>query len=297
MIGVISIFVLPKEVEDLSLTLYNLKRNSIFLNKQVDYVIDITLCLSNELTDWNSSKLPKEYLEDKVRHACSIYLDWCTYNLFVEHGKDILGCVSQRRMSYKNHQDADFFIWLDPDIYFQESTLHYFEKVYSLYKGRDVVVTPQYIKMWDNSWDVLVNEEFINKGHDFYLNNDVFLSCSFLKGNAKIRELHMFKFGGGLFTMISKTLLDKTLIPESFGHYGLEDTYIMSCATILKMNMKDVHQILIENLVAAELYKQRNDKAISKYISDINRKKEYRQISEKNFNKEVELFIRRNNIT
>ena len=35
------------------------------------------------------------------------------------------------------------------------------------------------------------------------------------------------KFAGGWFTCIHKSILDKITVPESFGHYGMEDTFLM----------------------------------------------------------------------
>ena len=51
--GVITIFALPQELEDLALTLYNLKRNSIYLDTTVKYKVEITMCLSDKLTNWD----------------------------------------------------------------------------------------------------------------------------------------------------------------------------------------------------------------------------------------------------
>ena len=65
--GIISIFVMPQELEDLALTLDRLKRNSAFIDKTVKYKVDITMCLSDELTDWENSKLPKEYIKEKIK--------------------------------------------------------------------------------------------------------------------------------------------------------------------------------------------------------------------------------------
>ena len=74
--GIISIFAMPQEIDDLALTLERLKRNSAYIDKSVKYVIDITLSLSNELTDWETSKLPKEYFRDRAMELCEKYLDW-----------------------------------------------------------------------------------------------------------------------------------------------------------------------------------------------------------------------------
>ena len=79
--GIISIFVMPQELEDLALTLDRLKRNSVYLDGSTKYKVDITMSLSNELTDWESSKLPKEYIKERTQELCQKYLDWCEYHL------------------------------------------------------------------------------------------------------------------------------------------------------------------------------------------------------------------------
>ena len=89
--GVITIFALPQELEDLALTLYNLKRNSIYLDSKNEYFVDVTMCLSDELTDWSTSKLPKDYIEQRTVELCNKFLDWCEYNLNIEKTDRILG--------------------------------------------------------------------------------------------------------------------------------------------------------------------------------------------------------------
>ena len=130
--GIISIFVMSQELEDLALTLERLKRNSIYLDGSVGYKIDITMSLSKELTDWENSKLPKEYIKERTEELCEKYLDWCEYELTIEHGNKILGCVSQRRWSLEKNKDADFFIWLDCDMLFKDTTLYYITSAYDM---------------------------------------------------------------------------------------------------------------------------------------------------------------------
>ena len=79
--GIISIFVMPQELEDLALTLEKLKRNSAFIDETIQYKVDITMCLSDELTDWENSKLPKEYIKDRSIELCQKYLDWCEWEI------------------------------------------------------------------------------------------------------------------------------------------------------------------------------------------------------------------------
>mgnify|MGYP003347277282 FL=1 len=179
--GVITIFAMPQEIEDLALLLYQLKVNSIFSSgeneTQIYYKTEVTMCLSDELTDWENTKLPKEYFKERTQELCAKYLDWCEYELVIENGTQILGCVSQRRESLKKNPDADFFIWLDCDMLFKESTLFYMESAYKMIKGQQIdmfVVTPQFVKQWDNTWDVIVNKNYWNLDVNYHLNNDSF---------------------------------------------------------------------------------------------------------------------------
>ena len=104
--GVITIFAMPQELEDLALTLNMLKRNSAFIDPSVQYKVDVTMCLSDELTDWENSKLPKEYIKERTIELVEKYLDWCLWDLQWDN-PNILGCVSQRRTSLQRNTDAD----------------------------------------------------------------------------------------------------------------------------------------------------------------------------------------------
>ena len=166
--GVITIFAMPQELEDLALTLNMLKRNSVFREKDIDYKVEVTMCLSDELTNWEESSLPKDYILKRTEELCKKYLGWCEFVLRFDKNSTILGCVSQRRMSLKNNPDADFFIWLDCDFTFKDTTLFYVSSAFKMLKEGGIdnfVVTPQFVKQWDNTWDVIVNERFWNQFH------------------------------------------------------------------------------------------------------------------------------------
>lgn len=294
--GIISIFAMPQELEDLALTLDRLKRNSAYLDGTVDFGIDVTMCLSDELTDWSKSQLPKQYVEERTRELFEKYSDWCKYKtLTFELSNQILGCVSQRRKSLRNHPDADFFIWLDTDMFFKDITLHYLVDAFKMVKedGYDMfVVTPQFVKQWDNTWDVIVNEKYKNAPVDYYKRADIEKESLLSLPEINILQIPTFKFAGGWVTLISKSLLDRIGVPESFGHYGLEDTFVMICSEIMKQRGEKVSQFVLHNLIAGEIHKSRTNTTIKKYIASINRKEEFRKIAEINFEKEVQKFIK-----
>ena len=80
-----------------------LKRNSVFRDRDINYKVEVTMCLSDELTNWEESSLPKDYVWQRSAELCKKYLGWCEYELRIETESEILGCVSQRRFSLKNN--------------------------------------------------------------------------------------------------------------------------------------------------------------------------------------------------
>ena len=63
--GLISIFALPQEIDDLHLTLYNLKRNMAMLPHDIEMDIHLTFCPSEELTDWSKTPISPAYFLSK----------------------------------------------------------------------------------------------------------------------------------------------------------------------------------------------------------------------------------------
>jgi hypothetical protein len=255
------------------------------------------MCLSDELTNWEESFLPKDYIWQRTAELCKKYLGWCEYELRIETESEILGCVSQRRMSLKNNPDADFFIWLDCDFLFKDTTLFYIASAFKMLKEggiNEFVVTPQFVKQWDNTWDVIVNERFWNHQLDYELIADVYEDTLPEYGEVGVQEIQAHKFAGGWFTCLSGDLLRKTGIPESFGHYGLEDTYVTECMNIMKSKNDYISQFVVQNLVIGESYTQRPNETIKQFIASKNRKAEFTKIANDNFKIELENFYKKN---
>jgi hypothetical protein len=254
------------------------------------------MCLSDELTNWSETKLPKDYIKERTTELATKFLDWCEWTLL--WGDEILGCVSQRRYSLNKHQDADFFIWLDCDFIFKDTTLSYMTQAYQTIKESNIdlfILTPQFVKQWDNTWDVLVNKSFLNHPIDYELVADVYKDTLPDIGEVEVKPIPNFKFAGGWFTLISKDLLSKTGIPESLGHYGLEDTYVTECCNILRHNNENVYQFILENHIIGESYIHRPNETIKKYISNVSKKDEFTKVAHINFPIEINKFYERNN--
>lgn len=288
---VISIFCLPYEIDELENTLNQLKRASFYLNKKTEWVLDVTMCVSDKMIDWSKSSIPKKYFEDKFLKLSS-QSDWCAK--YFRTSDTILGCVSQRRESAKTYKEVDYFIWLDTDIVFDERTLAYFEMAMNSINDDYAIITPEIVKIWDNTWDCLVNENYMNKPLNFHLECDPNIESG-IKGNVsvvgiqnRISNQPRFKFAGGWFTCISGKLLNRIGIPKSFGHYGLEDTFIMWAAEKLVMtDAAKINQYKIKNLIVCENYKYRDYSKFTNELKIIDRKEEFLQIATNNIHLEL----------
>ena len=290
---VISIFCLPYEIDDLENTLIQLKKASYYIDKKIDWCLDVTMCLADDMVNWNKSSMPKKFFEDKLLKLLST-TDWCTKN--IQTSTEIKGCVSQRRFSLEKHREADYFIWLDCDIIFDERTLFYLEQGM---KGTNkdylhTVITPEIVRVWDNTWDCIVNEEFLDKPLDYQKTNDPYKDSG-IRGDISIVPVlnsnspqSRFKFAGGWFTCISGKLLNRIGVPESFGHYGYEDTFIMVASEkLIRNNQLDIQQFKIKNLVVCENYKYRNSHHYLNNLSAYDRREEFKTVAQNAWNDEI----------
>ena len=294
---VVSIFCLPYEIDELENTLNQLKRASYYLSGKNEWVVDVTLSLSDNLINWNKSSIPKSYFEDKLLKL-SAQTDWCAKNF--QTSTEINGCVSQRRFSLNKNTDADYFIWLDTDIVFEERTLSYIENTMEAIKNVTPysVITPEIVKVWDTTWDCLVNENFLDKPLDYQKTNDPYKDSG-IKGDVTVESVRnnfqnqpRFKFAGGWMTCLSGKLLRKIGVPESFGHYGYEDTFIMwASEKLIQTQELDIQQFKLKNLVVCENYKYRSNYQYLNNLSAYDKREEYRKIAESNFSEELNKIV------
>lgn len=285
---VISIFSLPYEIDELENTLTQLRKASYYLSGNNEWELDVSLGLSDTLVNWKNSRIPKEYFIERFVNLAKT-IDWCKGNFYVS-SDDINGCVSQRRYSLNKHSDADYFIWLDTDIIFDERTLSYLESSIDATKNITPysIITPEIVKVWDITWDCLVNENFLDKPLNYQKTNDPYKDSG-IKGDISIESVDnsdspqsRFKFAGGWMTCLSGELVRKIGVPDGLGHYGYEDTFIMIVSELLQRSGTiNIQQYKIKNLVVCENYKYRDNSFYKSFLSVNDKRQEYLEISEK----------------
>jgi hypothetical protein len=279
----IIIHLLPYEIDWFEWQAKQLKIGSCYIEDEI--IIDVTLNLN--LIDWNKSHLPKQFFIDKFNQI-KLYFDWCETLFDINEDGTCLGIDDKRRNSIRKY-NPDNFIYLDCDIIFKPETLALLINGAKNVNDEYYIISPQTPKLWDKTWDVLVNKLYQNEQYGFEKLIDPYSILIQDYGESILTPINNFKFGGGWFNLISTKLLKLTDIPDSFGPYGIDDTYVMYCCNIMKQYKYQVKQYIIENMVVAENYKYRYN-SYSNYLTIIDKKDEYRKQAEENFDIELNKF-------
>ena len=255
----ISIHISPYEIDNYQTFIHQLRRN---LNHVEDEIIFTPyLNLSKYFYNWEDSTLSPFYFVNRFNELNDIVREYCVIDEHVNFDEKILGAFSYKTMflnKYKNEVDA--FIWFDSDMIFPDNTIHMLIASHKSSETKYCIVTPQIHRLWDTTWDILVNKDYINTpashdnyfgfdGYSLYKRNDedIFLDTSKQK----------FKFASGWCNLLSADLFrDLINFTYDLGHYGPDDTFIMNLLDYYKFNLDvDINQYILKNVVVTENYK------------------------------------------
>jgi hypothetical protein len=283
----IVIWISPTDIDDLAKTLNRLNIGKDYLTKeQCDNVkFNVVMCVSDEIIDWNKSSITIEECTEKFLGLKPL-TNWSSTGIF-ETTTTINGCTSMRRLS--GYSDSKYYLWLDTDIIFDPLTLAHSINSINIIENAGItkfVSIPEIVRQWDSTWDCLVNENFINKQIGYQATNNPHIDAT-IYGEPILEEVRnnvvgqpYMKFGGGWFALISKELMKVIPFPENYGHYGLDDTYLMWGAQLLQDPM--IKQLKIKNIVVCENYFDRmiNYKG---EIQFIDKREEFKRYNEQMF--------------
>ena len=256
----VSIHISPYEIDNYQTFIHQLRRNLNYIDDEI--IFSPYLNLSTYFYDWRNSKLKSDFFVNKFNELNNIVKDECELDSTVNFKDKILGAFSYKTMFLEQYQDkVDAFIWFDSDMIFPDNTIH---MLIASHKADDMskyrIVTPQIHRLWDTTWDVLVNKNYINipASHDNYFGFDGY---SLYKSNDEDIFLdtnkQRFKFASGWCNLLSANLF-RDLIDFTYdlGHYGPDDTFIMNLLDYYKFNKgKDISQYIVRGVVVTENYK------------------------------------------
>jgi len=275
----IVIWVSPVDLDDLEKTLNRLLIGKDYLEESQKSKIrfNVVMCVADDIVVFKTESIKSECMHrfNELKTLTS----WAGESNF-EISNVINGCTSMRVNSSKSN--AEYYLWLDTDIIYQPETLGYMlNSINYIQKNgfEKFVITPEIVRIWDNTWDCIVNENFINKEvgyqkiHNPYEDAKIYGDITIEEVICKVPGQPYMKFAGGWFTILSKKLLNELPWPDDYGHYGYDDTYLMWAASI--KNDSTIKQFKLKNLVVSENYFDR----ITSYkglVELIDRREEYK---------------------
>lgn len=247
---------LPHELDEFERQLCVLSQNII----DDEVTLDVTLNLN---TIDGSSTVPIDFFIDKFNQLQNyvIKTKWCKSPIFeVNQDGRCRGVNDKRRNSIRTYGNmVDAFLYLDSDLVFPSYALPYIIHCSKQIKSKYYIITPQIPKIWDQTWDHLVNDIYINDSYGSEKTINPYVVANQSYGDVSLTKSHNIKIGGGWFNLISSNLLVHTDIPDALGPYGVDDTYVMFCAQIMKLAGVDIEQYVMNNIVVAENYLLRSN--------------------------------------
>ena len=251
---------MPPELEDYGDMLDQLKKSSNYLDNEDFISIRVALNLSPTIIDWSKSEYKKDFFIkyfNKLKEKAS----WANELIFEVIEDDyMLGAADLKREAAK--EDYDQFIFLDGDMIFHEMTLKCILDIGKQIQGH-YFITPQIVRLWDTSWDILVHKDFMHiktEKNGYYRQHHPNITLSQTPKDINVSLSPYFKFGMGWFTLVSKPLLDLIKIPESFRGYGPDDTFLMYGSQIAKDAGYNINQYILKGIYVSEnkIYRKNN---------------------------------------
>ena len=176
---------------------------------------------------------------------------------------------------------------------FPDTILYYIEQAIEEIDSKYYIITPQIFQLWDNSWDVISHPDYRNQDrkNKQWLKNP-YQVFEHIPTDIKLFKSPYVKFGGGWFNIFSKNLLELIDIPDSLGHYGLDDTFVAEAANLLKKSNYDIQQYIINDIIVKEDRVYRSY-SMDKFLQRRNNQDIMRKNSTLNYNIELQSFKNR----
>jgi hypothetical protein len=258
-----------------------------------DIYFHIGLNLSSHIINWNESKLPKEYFIDKFNTALKM-LDWAEeVNVIIYEGDELWGHLDLEKTQMD--PKIDYYLGLCPDMWFHEYTLFYILESAKQVKDKYFIITPEIHKLWDWTWDELVNENYKDVPYEDWNKSNIFEIQSRALGEPYVQQTTRFKYAGW-FDLYSKDFMELIPVPDDWKGYGPWDYYSMLVSDIAVKNGIDIKEYVLKNQIIFEYHPNKEDKGnFADYYKDLlslNKIENQRQVVESKFPYYIEQWIK-----
>ena len=286
---------MPWEVDYALLQFMQLKKSSLNLYPEDKIYFHIGLNLSSHIINWNESKLPKEFFINKFNAALKM-LDWAKeVNVTIYEGDELWGHLDLEKVQMD--PKIDYYMSICPDMWFHEYALFYIIESAKQVKDKYFIITPEIHKLWDWTWDELVNENYKDVTYEDWNKSDIFEIQSRALGEPYVEQTSRFKYAGW-FDLYSKDFIELIPVPDDWKGYGPWDYYSMLVSDIAVKNGIDIKEYILRNQIIFEYHPNKEDKGnFADYYKDLlslNKIENQRQVIESKFPHYIEQWTNKN---
>lgn len=236
-------YIQPWEIDDLERQINVMILGSYYIENPKNVVWNVVM--NTESVDWENSKIQESYFIEKLNYLSKIVDKYYTSEFEVNNS--IKGCTDLRRSAM--HTKQDYVIWLDSDLFFSYLTLPYLINASQSIKDDAFMISPEIIKYWDDTWDIIVHKKFLKEPHNHRDNFDLHSLNKIVTENEFSLSLnHNIKFGGGWFNLFSDQMVKSIPLPDEIGPYGPDDTFYSLCGS-----RKNIPQYILRGVVVSEI--------------------------------------------
>lgn len=258
--------------------------------------IHTILNLSSYLINWEKTSIPKQFFIDKYNYIHKILYEY-KIKTEIYDGNELYGHLDfQRDLIDVN---TDYYISLCPDIYFNPHTIYYLIQGAKQIDTKYFIITPEIPKLWDQSWDFLVNKNLNHYNYHDWENRNIHEIISIsnnISEEPEIEKSKQFKWAGWC-DLYNKNFYENLLPCQIDWHgYGPWDFFGINICTLAKTQLKvDVDQYILRNQIIfdKDIGIYQNKKTPSPYKSYIylNKIPDQRQHFESNLNTYIQRWI------
>lgn len=251
---------MPWEIDYALLTFSQLKKSISHINPEDKIYIDVALNLSSYIINWDKSKLPREFFINKYNTLLSLLEKETTIRSTIYDGNELFGSADLEKNQIEPHMD--YYIGICPDMWFHEYLLYYLIESAKQIKDKYFIITPEIHKLWDWTWDELVNEKYKNIPYENWDKSNIFeiQSQANLLEEPYLRKADKFKWAGW-FDIYSKDFIEELVpYPTEWEGYAPWDYYAMIVSDIANQNGTSVNEYILTNQIICEYHPDKNDK-------------------------------------
>jgi len=244
--------IMPWEIDYALLSFTQFKKSKYYLLPEDNVSIETVLNLSSYIIDWDRSNLPKTFFIDKYNEISNLLIDY-NHIKRIYNGDKIYGHLNLQKECIS--PEIDYYMGVCPDMYFSEHLLAYMIEGAKSIKNEYFVITPQISKLWDDTWDILVNPLYKDIPYETWFESEIFdIIHNDSNSNLDIilSPIDKIKYAGW-FDLWNKNFYEK-LAPvwDEWEGYGSWDWYTILVTEQFKRFGGDFQQYVLEGKTTFE---------------------------------------------